>query len=122
SVIQPGQLRSALASLHTGTTSIEVSDMDRASPTILTFTPHRIVFSSLVTANATIQYGYVQEDFVRTASVGSILFMLPGREIKAHITRGRMCTVTCSFDNDYAAERIGPLDSITHAQLHNALD
>jgi AraC family transcriptional regulator len=122
SIIHPGQLRNALASLHTETTSVEVSDLDRASPTILTFTPHRIVISSLVTSTATIQYGYVQEDLVRTASVGAILFMLPGREIKAHITPGRLCTVTCSFDNDYAAERIGPLDTITHAQLHSALD
>lgn len=122
SIIHPGQLRNAMASLHTDTTSIEVSDIDRSSPTILTFTPHRILFSSLVTSTATVQYGYVKEDFIRTASVGAVLFMLPGREIKAHITAGRMCTVTCSFDNEYAAERIGDLESITHAQLHNALD
>lgn len=122
SIIQPGQLRNALASLRTDTTFVEVSDLDRASPTILTFTPHRIVISSLMTSTAVVQYGYVQEDFVRTASVGAILFMLPGREIKAHISPGRLCTVTCSFDNDYAAERLGPLDTITHAQLHSALD
>lgn len=121
-LIQPGELRNALASLNTDTTFIEVSDLDRPSPTILTFTPHRIVFSSLVTASATIHYGYVEEDFIRIASVGNILFMLPGREIKAQISAGRMCTVTCSFDNDYAAERLGPLDNLTHAQLHDALD
>lgn len=121
-LIQPGQLRNALAALHSNITFIEVSDIDRASPTSLRFTPHRIVFSTLVTASAQIQYGYVEEKRVRTASVGNVLFMLPGREIQATITPGRMCTVTCSFDSEYASEIIGTIDSITPAQLHDALD
>lgn len=122
SVIQPVNLRSVLASLHTDTTFVEVSDLDRSTPTVLTFTPHRIVFSSLVASTATIQYGYVEEGFARTASVGNILFMLPGREVNAQITPGRMCTVTCSFENGYAEARLGSLDAITHAKLHDALD
>lgn len=121
-IIQPGELRNAVAALHTDTTFIEVSDIDQPAPTILKFTPHRIVFSTLVTATSKIQYGYAGEKRIRTASVGNVLFMLPGREIQARITAGRMCTVTCSFENDYAAHLIQPLDSITPDQLYDALD
>ena len=121
-LIRSGELRDALASLHTDTTFIEVSDIDRPSPTILSFTPHRIVFSTLITATSRIQYGYVGDNRIRTASVGNVLFMLPGREIQARITAGRMCTITCSFDTDYAGSLIGPLDQVTQDQLHNALD
>lgn len=117
-----GNLRNAMASLHTDTTHVEVSDLDHGSPMNLTFTPNRTVLSTLVAATASIEYGYPDENLVRTAAVGSVLFMLPGRELQARITPGRLCAVTCSFDNDYAAQFMGPLATLTHAQLHQALD
>lgn len=117
-----GKLRNAMASLHTDTTHVEVSDLDHPTPMSLTFTPNRTLLSGLVTATAEVEYGYPEEGIVRSATVGNVLFMLPGRELQARITPGRLCSVTCSFDNDYAATFLGPLATLTHAQLHEALD
>ena len=118
----PGALRNAMASLHTDTTHVEVTDLDHPSPMSLTFTPNRTLLSGLVTATAEVEYGYPEEGIVRTATVGSVLFMLPGRELEARVTPGRLCSVTCSFDNDYAAQFLGPLATLSHTQLHEALD
>jgi AraC family transcriptional regulator len=121
--MHPGsRLRNALASLHTDTTHVEVSDMDWAAPITLQFTPNRVGFSSLVSSSASVEYGYTDEETLRSTRVGKILFFLPGREIQARIAPGRLCTVTCSFDTHYAESIIGPLDQLSHAQLHNALD
>lgn len=118
----PSKLRNALASLHTDTTHVEVSDMDWTAPMTLQFTPNRVGFTSLVSSSSSIQYGYADEKLLRTTSVGKVLFILPGREIVARIAPGRLCTVTCSFNNDYAENIIGPLDQLSHTQLHSALD
>lgn len=118
----PGKLRNAMASLHTDTTHVEVSDLDHPSPMSLTFTPNRTLLSSLVATTAEVEYGYPEEGTVRVASVGSVLFMLPGRELQARATPGRLCSVTCSFDNEYAAQFLGPLDALSHEQLYEALD
>jgi AraC family transcriptional regulator len=121
--MHPGsRLRNALASLHTDTTHVEVSDMDWAAPITLQFTPNRVGFSSLVSSSAAVEYGYTDEEKLRSTRVGKILFFLPGREILAKIAPGRLCTVTCSFDTHYAESIIGPLDQLSHTQLHNALD
>lgn len=121
--MHPGsRLRNALASLHADNTHVEVSDMDWATPITLQFTPNRVGFSTLVSSSASVEYGYTDEEKLRTTSVGKILFFLPGREILAKIAPGRLCTVTCSFDTQYAESIIGPLDQLSHAQLHNALD
>lgn len=121
--VQPrSKLRNALASLHTDTTHVEVSDLDWAAPASLQFTPNRVGFTSLISASTTIRYGYAQEQLNRSTAVGNLLFMLPGQEIHAQIAPGRLCTVTCSFDNAYAESIIGPLHQLSHAQLHSALD
>ena len=122
SVIHSEELSDTLATIHTDTIDVEVSDVNQETTAVITFTPHRTIFASIVTSTASIQYGYVKEGFSRSTSAGNILLMLPGREVQAKITPGRLCTVTCSFDNDFAAEMIGPLESISHAQFHQALD
>ena len=117
------KLRNTLASVHTDTTHVEVSDLDWLAPATLRFTSNRVGFSFLVSSSTSIQYGYADEQRLRSASgVGSILFILPGREIVAQIAPGRLSTVTCSFDNAYAESIIGPLDQLSYTQLHNALD
>ncbi|HVK99981.1 MAG TPA: AraC family transcriptional regulator [Dongiaceae bacterium] len=118
----PSKLRNALASLHTDTTHVEVSDMDWVSPITLQFTPNRVGFSALVSSTSVIRYGYAQENLLRSTAVGNLLFMLPGQEIHAEIEPGRLSTVTCSFDTAYAENIIGPLEQLSHVQLHNALD
>lgn len=118
----PSKLRNALASLHTDTTHVEVSDMDWVAPASLRFTPNRVGFSALVSSTSAIRYGYAQEQSIRSNAVGNLLFMLPGQEIHAQIEPGRLSTVTCSFNTTYAESILGPLDQLSHAQLHNALD
>ena len=117
------KLRNSFASVHTDTTHVEVSDLDWVAPATLRFTSNRVGFSFLVSSSTSIQYGYADERQLRSSTgVGSILFILPGREIVAQIAPGRLSAVTCSFDTSYAENIIGPLDQLSCTQLHNALD
>lgn len=116
------KLRNALASLHANITHVEVSDMDWANPATIRFTPNRVGFSMLISSSASIQYGYADEQLLRSINIGKVLFILPGHEIVAQITPGRLSTVTCTFDVAYAENILGPLNQLSHTQLHSALD
>ncbi|HVK98443.1 MAG TPA: AraC family transcriptional regulator [Dongiaceae bacterium] len=118
----PSKLRNAVATLYTDTTYVEVSDIDWAAPTTLTFTPNRIGFTTAISASSAVQYGYVQEKRLRAAGAGKIIFILPGQEIVAQMAPGRIYAVTCTFDTAYAESILGVLDRLSHTQLHNALD
>lgn len=114
-------VRNAVASLHTETTYIEVSDLEWEQPATLTFTPYRIGFSCLISSTASIQYGFGDTP-THTAKTGNILLMLPHQPIQAHIQPGRQSTVTCSFDNDYAETILGPLDTLPLQRANQTLD
>lgn len=118
----PSKLRNATASLYTDTTYIEVSDLEWSESTHLAFTPHRLGFSATIACSTSIRYGYKPELLDRSSGVGSILLMLPGHEVHAEMTPGRLCTVTCSFDTDYAESIIGPLQQLSPAKIQGALD
>lgn len=116
------KLRNGAASLHIDTTHIEVSDLQWDAPTSLSFTPNLIAFSCLISSTSTVEYGYGEGTTVTTGETGTLLFMLPGREIQARITPGRLRTVTCSFERSYAEGVIGPLQQLSPAKLMNALN
>ena len=118
----PSRLRNATASLYTDTTYIEVSDLEWSDNTTLSFTPFRIGFSSTISSSASIRYGYGQDSLIQSPGVGNILFMLPGKEIHAEISPGRLCTVTCSFDQAYAESIMGAIDQMTPLKMQKALE
>lgn len=118
------KLRDGAYSFHTDTTHIEVSNIDWPEATSLTFTPNLIGITLLVACTASIRYEYTQggDSAIKAGETGTMLFMLPGREIRASMSAGRMQTVTCSFEGRYAETIIGPLQQLTSDKLHRALD
>ena len=117
------RLRNAAASLYTDKTYIEVSDLHWQEPVSLSFTPFRVGFSSLVTTTGgTVEYGYEGEALTSLTGVGNLLFMLPGKTIHANVSPGRLCTVTCSFEQSYAETLLGPLQDLSVLQVQKALD
>ena len=113
-------LRTAVATLRTDTAYIEVSEVVSTQPTKITFVPNRVGFCLVITSTASIKYGYEPESAM-SSGVGSILLMLPGKEISGNNVPGTIRTVTCSFESAYAESILGPLEQLTHAQLRSAL-
>ena len=117
------RLRQASASLYTNKTYIEVSDLTWKEPISLTFTPYRVGFSYLVTTTASaVNYGYLGESMDSASRMGNLLFILPGKAIQADISPGRLCTITCSFEQRYAESVLGSLQALSVTQIQKALD
>lgn len=118
------KLREGAFSLHTDTTHVEVSHIDWDQPTTLTFSPNLIGLTLLVSSTASIDYDYGQGKgkSVKAGESGKLLFMLPGKDLRATMTAGKIHTVTCSFERSFAEQIIGPITELSAAKLHNALD
>lgn len=116
------KLRNGAASLHTDTTHVEVSEMLWSEPTTMSFTPNLIAFTALISTTSTVEYGYGEGLTVTCGDSGTLLFMLPGREIHATLSPGRMRTVTVSFEHQYAESLIGPLHDLSPTKLYDALN
>jgi AraC family transcriptional regulator len=118
---QKDNLRIAAATLQTSTTYIEVSEVYFSESTSLIFTPFRVGFCLLVSATASVEYGY-KDNLSRSTGTGNILLMLPDREINAQLAPGKLRTITCSFDQEYAESILGTLSTISQTRLLDALD
>ncbi|MGB3621425.1 MAG: helix-turn-helix transcriptional regulator [Ketobacter sp.] len=114
-------LRNRTAALQTSVLHIEVSEVVFSEPTTIHVTPFRVGFTLLVSATASVEYGY-DGDLSRSSGTGNILLMLPGKEINASHSTGKLRTITCSFDQDYTEHILGPLNTISQARLLDALD
>lgn len=117
----PSRLRNATATLHTGSIFIEVSDLDWTQPTSLTLTPFRVGLSSVISASTSIRYGYDRGSFVPFSGAGHIAFLIPGKPIYADIAPGRLSTVTCSFDQEFAESILGPIEQLSPEITRDAL-
>jgi len=115
------RMRDAVATLQSGTTHVEVSEVVWHEPTSLTFMPHRPGFSAVMASSSTVDYGYVGDE-IRQSKPGSVLFLLPGREICASFPVGRLRTVTCTFEPSYAENIIGSFTDISAARVLDSLD
>lgn len=115
------KLRNKIATLHTNTTHIEVSEVVWAEPTTITVMTNRVCFCLVITSTTSVEYGYGRKA-ARSTGLGSVLFMLPGKEIRGHSPSGTIRIVICSFDRAYAESVVGPLDRLSEPQLLNALD
>jgi AraC family transcriptional regulator len=116
------KVRRPLASLHTGTTHVEVSELVWREPTTLTVTPSRPGFTLVVSGSSSqIEYGYVNES-ASFGKLGLILFLLPGKELRARIPPGMVSTVTCSFERDYAENIVGSFADFPQSKLLDSLD
>jgi AraC family transcriptional regulator len=116
-----GELRKVIATLHTSTTHIELSEVSWSEPTIIEFTPHRLGFCSLISnSSSLIEYGY--RETTKSGHLGHILFMLPGKAIRSVSAPGTIRAVTCSFDPEYAGSVVGPLVELSQSQLSSSLD
>jgi len=115
------RMRDAVATLQSGATHVEVSEVVWHEPTSLKFMPHRPGFSLVITSSSAVEYGYVGED-VRQGKSGAVLFLLPGKEISAFFPAGRLRTVTCTFEPSYAENIIGSFTAISAARVLDALD
>jgi AraC family transcriptional regulator len=117
------KLRKPLASLHTSTTYIEVSEVVWTAPTTITLIPYRPGFCMAVSmaAKTLIEYGYdgAAETSART---GHVLFLVPGREISSSSASGALRTITCTFEPVYAERIAGSLASLSEEQLNGALN
>lgn len=108
--------------LYAPNTHVVVSDLNWAEPTALEFTPNRLGFSALVSmSSALIEYGY-GGDNAKSAQLGRVLLMLPGKMVRSHQASGTVRTVTCSFEPAYAESILGPLADLSEPQISSALD
>jgi hypothetical protein len=115
------RMRDAVATLQVGATHVEVSEVVWHEPTSLMFMPHRPGFSSVMASSSPVEYGYVGED-LRQGKSGSVVFLLPGKEISASFPAGRLRTVTCTFEPSYAENIIGSFTNISAARVQDSLD
>lgn len=111
-----------IAMLYTPTTHVIVSELNWIEPTELEFTPNRPGFSLLLSAStALIEYGYGSE-VLKAGQLGRVLFMLPGKLVRSHQMPGRVRSVTCSFEPEYAETILGPLSDLSESQVSGSLD
>jgi AraC family transcriptional regulator len=114
--------RTPVATLHTDTTHIEVTEIQWLEPTSLVFTPNRPGFCSLISLSSPIEYGYKSE-CKKSGNLGRVLFMIPGKEVRSNNQPGTVRSITCSFDSQYAESIVGrPLEQFSRSQIINSLD
>ncbi len=112
----------AVAMLYTPTTHVIVSELNWNEATDLEFTPNRPGFSALISASSLIEYGY-GADLAKSAQLGRVMFMVPGKAVHSRQTPGVMRAITCSFESEYAESILGrSLSGLSESQITNALD
>ncbi len=119
--LDAGGLRNAVASLHTDNVYIEVSDLNWPQAVSLEFTPNRMGFTSVIALSSGVRYGHHRDDLSVNCMMGTSLFLHPGTTIFAEFSPGRLCTVTCSFDDDYVKTFVGNLDGINAEKIQQSL-
>ena len=116
-------IRKQVASLHTPTIHVEVSELLWKVPTTITVIPYRPGFSMVTSASPAtlIEYGYGGAP-EQSSRPGQVLFFVPGVEVGGSADSGALRTVTCSFGPEYAESVLGPLTNLSSEQLNAALD
>jgi AraC family transcriptional regulator len=116
-------MMTAIASLQTRTTRVEVSEALLSEPVeAVTRLDQPAISLLLRSPGSSTEAAYLDDGPRRPTRMGHVIFMPPDRQVFGRGQGGKLRVVSCVFDRAYCESVVGSLANLSHSQLQRCFD